>query len=326
MATSDRLNRRTTANIDERQPRRAPARPFRLVVHRRRRVGSSRPPKPSPIRESRTTLDGVRTRVLEVAGDGPPILLLHGFSDSADTWRPVLEALEAQSRRGIAVDLPCFGAASRLSRGPLLTRFDRFTAAFVRQYGRDEPVILAGNSLGGLLTLRAGQGDDLPLLAVAGIGPAGLSYTPRFEDAFVWLRRLRPALQVVRVLPVPTSVVRSGVARAYDARLAQGRADPELAWRFASHFDSMRDVHRLFPIMLTLSEESRDDPLRLDQIDVPVALLLGARDPLVPVSAGRVLLDVIPHAHVAVFEDCGHCPQVQRPDDVASLLAALPVA
>ena len=321
VSTGERLETSTGAEHAEHRSVRS-----RIVVLRRRHAGPSRPAKSSAIQESRTTLDGVGTRVLEVAGDGPPILLLDGFSDSADTWRPVLEALAARSRRGIAVDLPCFGAASRLSRGPLFPRFDRFTAAFVRRYGLDEPVVLAGNSLGGLLALRAAQRDDLPLHAVVGIGPAGLSYGPRFERTFVWLKRLRPALQVMRVLPVPTPIVRSGVARAYEARLAEGCDDPELGWRFASHFDSIRDVHRLFPIMLSLSEESRVDPLRLDEIDVPVALILGARDPPVPVAAGRVLLDVIPDAHLAVFEDCGHCPQVQRPDDVASLLADLPVS
>ncbi|HUE28529.1 MAG TPA: hypothetical protein VMP89_17270, partial [Solirubrobacteraceae bacterium] len=51
------------------------------------------------IRESRLPLAGVRTRVLEVDGDGPPLVLLHGFSDSADTWRAMLERLARSGRR-----------------------------------------------------------------------------------------------------------------------------------------------------------------------------------------------------------------------------------
>ncbi len=46
-----------------------------------------------PLFEHRLDLAGYRTRALELEGDGPPLLLLHGFSDSADTWRILLDRL-----------------------------------------------------------------------------------------------------------------------------------------------------------------------------------------------------------------------------------------
>ena len=46
-----------------------------------------------PLRELPGIVAGVATRVLEVDGDGPPILLLHGFTDSADSWRPLIKEL-----------------------------------------------------------------------------------------------------------------------------------------------------------------------------------------------------------------------------------------
>jgi pimeloyl-ACP methyl ester carboxylesterase len=56
---------------------------------------------------------------------------LHGFSGSADTWRPFLRVLAGQGRRAVALDLPGFGQAARLRRedpihrvvGELLARF-----------------------------------------------------------------------------------------------------------------------------------------------------------------------------------------------------------
>ena len=54
------------------------------------------------IAESRADFGGVSTRVLSVPGEGLPIVLLHGYGDSADTWRAVLTKLAAAGRRAVA--------------------------------------------------------------------------------------------------------------------------------------------------------------------------------------------------------------------------------
>lgn len=68
------------------------------------------------ITEARRRFGDVETRVLSVAGsaDGVPIVLLHGYADSADTWRPVLERFAAAGRHALSVDLPGFGHCPQL--------------------------------------------------------------------------------------------------------------------------------------------------------------------------------------------------------------------
>ena len=101
-----------------------------------------------PLFEHRQEFAGYDTRVLELEGSGPPLLLLHGYADSADTWRPVLAALGRAERRAIAVDLPGFGAADRLHHDqPILPQLDAFARA-AAEYAGARPVV-AGNSLGG---------------------------------------------------------------------------------------------------------------------------------------------------------------------------------
>ena len=89
-----------------------------------------------PIVERHLELGGLQTRALELDGDGPPLLLLHGFADSADCWRPLLDRLRKRERAAIALDMPGFGAAAHLRRGePLLPQLDAFVAGAVAHAG-----------------------------------------------------------------------------------------------------------------------------------------------------------------------------------------------
>ena len=103
-----------------------------------------------PLFEHRIELAGFQTRALELEGDGPPTLLIHGYADSADTWRLTLERLGREGRRAIAVDLPGFAEADPLREGSMLEQYDAFAGAAVElaaEEGGD--VVIVGNSLGG---------------------------------------------------------------------------------------------------------------------------------------------------------------------------------
>src|SRR5919107_3346252 len=99
--------------------------------------------------EHRIEVAGHSTRAFESAGEGPGIVLLHGWGDAADVWLPVLAELSARERRAIAVDLPGFGRATALKPGAVLPQLDAFAAELVRGWSEGEPVVVAGSSLGG---------------------------------------------------------------------------------------------------------------------------------------------------------------------------------
>jgi pimeloyl-ACP methyl ester carboxylesterase len=273
-----------------------------------------------PIHEHRLELGGSETRVLELDGDGPPILLLHGFSDSADTWRLVLDRLRKREQAAVAVDMPGFGQASRLKREPelILPQLDAFVSAAVGHWATGRGIVLAGNSLGGLMSLRAAQNPGLPIQACVPIAPAGL-------DLARWVRLIQrePVIRglLASPLPVPATAVRAAVSRAYRMLVfARPRAaDPRVVASFAGHFGSKRDAVRIMGTARRLFPEIQD-PFELSRIACPTMVIWGSRDVMVPAAGAERIAEQVPGARVEILEGIGHCPQVETPERVTELL------
>ena len=272
--------------------------------------------------EHRLSLAGYRTRVLEVDGEGPPLLLFHGWSDSADTWRAMLDVLRRRGRRAVALDMPGFGTADPFDPGEeILPQLDRFARIAITRFSHGEPVVLAGNSLGGCAVLRAAQDERLPVAAVAPIAPAGLDMAGWFQ--IVETERLLRLL-LASPLPVPSRIVRETVGQVY-RRLAfakPGSIHGSVIGAFTSHVSTRADVARILDSGRRLRLELRD-PFRFDRITCPVLLIWGDRDRMVfPTSSERVLAE-IPGARFETIPGCGHCPQIEAPERTLELIEEL---
>jgi pimeloyl-ACP methyl ester carboxylesterase len=278
--------------------------------------------------EHRLHLAGYRTRALELDGEGPPMLLLHGYSDSADTWRPLLDRLRPLRRRAIALDLPGFGTASRLRpEEPVLAQHDAFVRAALVRFAQDEPAIVSGNSLGGCLAIRAAEDEKLPIAGIVPIAPAGLDMA-RWITIIEGERLLRALLS--SPVPIPGAIVRQVVGQAYRqlAFARPRRADPRVVAAFTSHFAGRRDVARRLAIGRALKGELTD-PFRLERIRCPVLIVWGDRDRMVFSSGAERVISAVPGARLELIGGCGHCPQVEVPERLAELLeefAAAPLA
>jgi pimeloyl-ACP methyl ester carboxylesterase len=280
-----------------------------------------------PLAELDMEVGGVATRALALEGDGPGLILLHGWGDSADTWRPLLARLARIGRRAIAVDMPGFGAASELGTGALLPQFDAFAAALVKIWSgptRRRDVVVVGNSLGGVTALRLAERADLPLAGVVPVAPAGLDM-PRWLDVVERDPILRRLLDLG--IPIPRPVAAAAVGQLYRRLAFSGprAADPEAVRTYAGYHASREGMARLLASGRRLLAELATPPFDFAAIACPVLLVWGTRDHMVPHRGARVLIDAVPSARLELIDGCGHCPQLEAPGVLLDLLAGFPV-
>ncbi|MTD58875.1 alpha/beta fold hydrolase [Amycolatopsis pithecellobii] len=278
---------------------------------------------PEQIRAGERSYAGVRTRVLEIGPrrlirGAPRLVFLHGYCDSADTWRPVLEQLSETGISAVAVDLPGFGEADPLRPGPMLPQLDQFVDAVLEEQTKHGKVVLAGNSLGGTMALRAAHDSRRPIAGVISVAAPGFADSWLVRAVVAYPLRLWAALP----LPVPDFVVR-GVAEYVVPRLLyadHGVAAAEHVRRFTSLFPDYRSATTRLDQARQLVEELTKAYDGIGDIATPLLVVACGKDRLVTPDSGRRLHSLVPHSRLLIRENWGHCPQLDDPTAVAGLV------
>ena len=260
-------------------------------------------------------LNGRRVNVLDTGGSGPPLLFLHGW---ASNWQVFLLNIAAMmgTHRCLALDLPGFGFSEMPAEPITIRGYARTVDAMCDALGV-ECVSVVGNSMGGfvgaelalsfdtrvdrlVLVSAAGLSTEYvartPSLAMARVLSAGFPHAMRFESAVVRRPRLRrAAMQFVVRYPEKLSV-----PLAEELVLSSGKPG-------------------FVPALKALLDYSYRE--RLAAIEIPVLIVWGRNDLLVPVGdATRYQRLIGDNARVEVFEDTGHAPMIERPTRFNDLL------
>jgi pimeloyl-ACP methyl ester carboxylesterase len=255
-------------------------------------------------------VDGRPVRYL-AAGSGPAVLLLHGLGESPADWVAVLARL-ARSRAVYAPALPGFqghhGAADVSANGHA-----SFVGRFLDAVGLQQAV-LVGHSLGGLAALLFALAAPERVTALGLVGGGGLG------------REVSPALSTLSQpllgdLGITWSRTPVGATqRAWGkALLLFGRPWRVPAGWLAEQYRLARQPRFLDATLAALRDQvdgagqRRVLVDRLGGLNMPVLVLWGDRDRVVPVAQARRAAARLPDATLAVLPGCGHLPQVQDP-------------
>ncbi|HEX2125401.1 MAG TPA: alpha/beta hydrolase [Thermoleophilaceae bacterium] len=269
-----------------------------------------------PTMTRRVEVDGRQVSVVDTGGDGPPLVWIHGLGGIWQNWLLNIPAF-METHRCVALDLPGFGQ-SELPAGELSIRGFAHTVDRVCDLLEVEDPVVIGNSMGGFAGAELAVSfptrvSKLVLVAAAGLSTEYLSREPLLAAArafaaltartglrgapVVKRRRLRRfALQLVVRYPERLSVPLA-------TELVAGANAPG----FIRAFDAL------------MGYSFRD---RLERIEVPVLIVWGRNDMLVPVEDADMFEHLIgDNARSVIFDDTGHLPMLERPSRFNELLA-----
>lgn len=266
-------------------------------------------------------VDGLRLHYLQRGeGPGPALLLVHGANSNLRDFESSILPELAKHHRVIAFDRPGYGYSQR-PEGEWTdpARIAKLLLDASAKLGIDKPIIV-GHSWGGSVVMSAlvempGRISSGVLIGgVAGhwVGSVGWTYDvgalPVIGPLFAWTL-VYPAGTLMMDEAVKPVLAPAPVPEHYVQRLGA-----LLALRPQNFLGNIQDMTLLSEYMQRLSP-------RYDQVRLPLLIIHGEADKLVPFwNHGRRVLPVIPQAKAVLIPNAGHAPQHSHPREVVEAL------
>ncbi len=245
-----------------------------------------------------------RIRYSERAGEGTPIVLIHGFGGDLDNWLFNMDAL-AESAPVYALDLPGHGQSVKVVDEPGLTTLVAAVIEFLDHLGITK-AHLVGHSLGGLIAGRIALDDServqsLTLICSAGLGTEiNLDYI----DGFVAAASRRDLKPVLRHLFADEGLVTRSMV---NDLLKFKRIDGVQAY-----LESLRDD------VFGGGQQSVHVSDQLGQLGIPVQVIWGAEDGIIPQAHAAAIAG----ANVTILPNAGHMVMMECASEVNDLITS----
>ena len=237
----------------------------------------------------RLPIGDITSRYDEV-GNGPPVIILHGWGGTIESVKPIVQCL-SHDYTTFAVDLPGFGESAQPPTTWGVLDYANWVAGFMDSVGCPRAHIL-GHSFGGRIGIALAAHfpalvDRLILVDSAGIRPRRTPVTQLRVYSFKGLRSL--------ILLIPFPSWKKGAVRRLGAIF--GSADYRNA-------NALRDI-----FVRVVNEDLR--PV-LPAIQALTLLVWGENDEDVPVAHGKLMAQEIPHARLEILAGAGHFSYMDR--------------
>ncbi|HWI95140.1 MAG TPA: alpha/beta fold hydrolase [Solirubrobacterales bacterium] len=276
------------------------------------------PSRPAEVSFETVTLHGRESGYL-VGGEGPVLLLIHGMAGTCENWREVIEPL-ARHHTVIAPDLPGHGLSAGGSGDYSLGNLAAGLRDLLLVLGHERATI-AGHSLGGGIAMQFSYQfpEMVERLILVSSGGLGLEVSPVLRAA---------ALPGADLFIAATATTGQKIGGAIGRGLLKVGMKPAAdVAEVARGYGSLAEPERRKAFLATLRSVVGTEGQRVSAADrfylaeeVPVLIVWGARDPIIPASHGEDAHRALPGSRLEIFDGVGHLPQVEQPSRFITVL------
>jgi pimeloyl-ACP methyl ester carboxylesterase len=248
-------------------------------------------------KQSFVEIDGCRTN-LRRGGSGEPLLFLHGAS-GAPAIMPFMEKL-AQRFDVLVPEHPGYGLSDEPEWLENIHDAAYFYLDFLKKLNLEKTLVV-GSSMGGWIAMEMAVRDTSRIKSLVLVSPAGVS-APGVYPADIFLM---PPEELVRSLFHDPKLAELRLAEpvtpeSVDIALKNRHTTARLAWEPRLHDPQL--------------------PKWLHRIDVPVQIIWGEQDRVLPVAFSNELKRLMPHAELHVMRNVGHLPHAEKAQEFCELV------
>ncbi len=253
-------------------------------------------------------MDKVQVNGIDLAytrrGKGAPLVLVHGYPLDHSIWNEVAPLLEDRFDL-ILPDLRGFGESQSVETAYGIADIAADIAGLLDRLGLKQAA-LAGHSMGGYVSLAFARAYPTRLRGLALVASQALADSPERKAG-----RYKTAADIAE----------QGVGIVAEAMTTKLSAEPRVQ-NYVQAVIEKQTRHGLIGALKAMAERSDSTDL-LASLNVPLALIHGEADVLIPFERAREIKDVVPAAQLFALKHAGHMPMMEFPRETAEALSRL---
>lgn len=234
------------------------------------------------------------------AGQGMPVVLIHGFCESRELWKDFVGPL-SQHYRVIALDLPGFGANEPLSTPVTIGDLAEAVYHFLLTLGVEHPVII-GHSLGGYVALAYAEKFPQRLKGL------GLFHSTAQNDSFEKKQARNKTIEFIERYGLEEFIDQFFTPLFFDGRRKELREEI----RFLTDIGKLTN-HRTVIEVIKAMRDRKDRTRVLEKLTCPVLMIVGKNDSAIPFANSALQFGLPNESMVQVLNNTGHMGMLERP-------------
>jgi epoxide hydrolase 4 len=254
-------------------------------------------------------------------GEGPLVLMLHGFPEFSYSWRHQMRPIADAGYRAVAIDLPGFARSDK----PDVTYDANWTgdtiSGVISALGHESTVVI-GHDWGGLLLWPFVRRYPHQVAGAIGLNVPDL---PRYDLPPTELFKAIGSSKTQYILDFQDRTIEEGIYEDLKGFLELFFLGPATVNKsaftddvIATYVEQMAPVGAITPALEYYRNMDRNWELAAElddrKIEVPAMFIGGAGDPVLPPELADGMEERVPDLEKVVIEDCGHWTQQEQPE------------